>query len=47
MAYDEELAHRVCELLAEEDGVTEKAMFAGSRFWLAATWPSASRIPPS
>jgi TfoX/Sxy family transcriptional regulator of competence genes len=32
MAYDEEFAHRVHELLAEEDGVTEKAMFGGLAF---------------
>jgi TfoX/Sxy family transcriptional regulator of competence genes len=32
MAYDEEFAHRVRELLAEEDGVTEKAMFGGLAF---------------
>lgn len=32
MAYDEELAHRVRELLAEEDGVSEEAMFGGLAF---------------
>jgi TfoX/Sxy family transcriptional regulator of competence genes len=32
MAYDEEFAQRVRELLAEEDGVTEKAMFGGLAF---------------
>ena len=34
MAYDEELAHRVRELLAEETGVSEKAMFGGLAFLL-------------
>jgi TfoX/Sxy family transcriptional regulator of competence genes len=34
MAYDEELAHRVREQLADEDGVTEKAMFGGLAFLL-------------
>jgi TfoX/Sxy family transcriptional regulator of competence genes len=32
MAYDEDLAHRIRELLADEDGVTEKAMFGGLAF---------------
>jgi hypothetical protein len=32
MAYDEELAHRLRELLAEEHGVTEKKMFGGLAF---------------
>jgi TfoX/Sxy family transcriptional regulator of competence genes len=32
MAYDENLAHRIRALLAEEDGVTEKAMFGGLAF---------------
>jgi TfoX/Sxy family transcriptional regulator of competence genes len=32
MAYDEQFAHRVRELLADEDGVTEKAMFGGLAF---------------
>jgi TfoX/Sxy family transcriptional regulator of competence genes len=35
MAYDEDLAGRVRELLADEDGVTEKAMFGGLAFLLA------------
>lgn len=35
MAYDEELAHRIRELLAEEEGVTEMAMFGGLAFLLA------------
>ena len=34
MAYDEELAHRVRELLADEDGLSEKAMFGGMAFLL-------------
>jgi|SRR5689334_25255774 len=32
MAYDEELADRLRELLAAEEGVTEKAMFGGLAF---------------
>ena len=32
MAYDEDLAHRIRELLADEAGVTEKAMFGGLAF---------------
>jgi TfoX/Sxy family transcriptional regulator of competence genes len=34
MAYDEDLANRVREQLAGEDGVTEKAMFGGLAFLL-------------
>jgi TfoX-like protein len=34
MTYDNELAHRVREQLAEERGVTEKAMFGGLAFML-------------
>lgn len=34
MAYDEELAHRLRELLGEEDGITEKKMFGGLAFLL-------------
>jgi TfoX/Sxy family transcriptional regulator of competence genes len=34
MAYDEELAHRTRELLADEGGLTEKAMFGGLAFLL-------------
>jgi len=34
MAYDEEFAHRIRELLAEEDGVREQAMFGGLGFLL-------------
>ncbi len=32
MAYDEDLANRVRELIAGEDGVTEKRMFGGLSF---------------
>lgn len=32
MAYDEDLAHRIRELLADERGLTEKAMFGGLAF---------------
>ena len=32
MAYDEELAHRIRELLAAESGLTEKKMFGGLAF---------------
>jgi len=32
MAYDEELAHRLRELLADEDGITEQKMFGGLAF---------------
>jgi TfoX/Sxy family transcriptional regulator of competence genes len=34
MAYDEELAHRIREQLAQEHGITEKAMFGGLAFLL-------------
>jgi hypothetical protein len=34
MAYDEDLAHRLRELLADEDGMTEKRMFGGLAFLL-------------
>ena len=34
MAYDENLAHRLRELLADEDAVTEKKMFGGLAFLL-------------
>ena len=34
MAYDEDLANRIRELLADEDGVTEKKMFGGLAFLL-------------
>ena len=34
MAYDEELANRLRELLAGEDGITEKKMFGGLAFLL-------------
>ncbi|PZS15180.1 MAG: RNA methyltransferase, partial [Solirubrobacterales bacterium] len=32
MAYDEDLANRVRELIAAEEGVTEKRMFGGLAF---------------
>jgi TfoX/Sxy family transcriptional regulator of competence genes len=32
MAYDEELAERIRELVADEDGLTEKKMFGGLAF---------------
>ena len=35
MAHDEELAHRIRELLAEEDDLSEMAMFGGLAFLLA------------
>jgi TfoX/Sxy family transcriptional regulator of competence genes len=34
MAYDVELAHRIREQLAEQSGLTEKAMFGGLAFML-------------
>lgn len=34
MAYDEDLANRVRERLADQDGVTEKRMFGGLAFLL-------------
>jgi len=35
MAYDEDLAHRIRQLLADEPGVTEKRMFGGLAFLVA------------
>jgi len=35
VAYDEDLAHRVRERLAEHEAVTERAMFGGLAFLLA------------
>ena len=35
MAYDEDLANRLRELLADEGGVTEKKMFGGLAFLIA------------
>jgi TfoX/Sxy family transcriptional regulator of competence genes len=35
MAYDEELAHRIRELLFDQDAVTERPMFGGLAFMLA------------
>ncbi len=34
MAYDEDLAHRLRELLTDEDALTEKRMFGGLAFLL-------------
>ena len=34
MAYDEDLANRLRELLADEDGITERKMFGGLAFLL-------------
>lgn len=34
MAYDEDLANRVRELIAAEDGLTEKKMFGGLAFMI-------------
>ncbi|MCW2952669.1 MAG: TfoX/Sxy family protein [Conexibacter sp.] len=34
MAYDEDLAHRLRELLADEEAITEKKMFGGLAFLL-------------
>jgi len=34
MAYDEGLAHRIRELLSEQDGLVEKKMFGGVGFML-------------
>lgn len=34
MPYDEELVHRLRELLADEDSITEKKMFGGVAFLL-------------
>lgn len=34
MAYDEDLAHRLRDLLAEEDAITEQRMFGGLAFLL-------------
>jgi TfoX/Sxy family transcriptional regulator of competence genes len=35
VAYDEDLANRVRELLADEEGVTERQMFGGLAFLIA------------
>ncbi len=32
MAYDEDLANRIRELIADEDGLVEKKMFGGLAF---------------
>lgn len=46
MACDQDLAHRIREQLADEYGVTEKAMFGGPAFLLPA-WQSVSPIAAS
>jgi TfoX/Sxy family transcriptional regulator of competence genes len=44
MAYDEDLANRLRELLADEDAITEKKMFGGLAFLLCGNMSvSASR----
>jgi hypothetical protein len=43
MAYDEDLAHRVRELLGNEDGVSEMPMFGGLAFLLAGNMALAVR----
>ena len=40
MAYDEDLANRIRELIASEDGYAEQKMFGGIGFLIAATWPA-------
>jgi hypothetical protein len=40
MAYDEDLANRIRELIAAEPGVTEQKMFGGWPSSSAATCPS-------
>ena len=54
MAYDEDLANRIRELLADEDGVTEKRMFGGLAFLIGGHMAVAAsskgglmvRVPP-
>lgn len=54
MAYDTELAHRIRELLAAENGVDEKAMFGGLAFLINGNMAVAAsgqgglmvRVPP-
>src|SRR5215210_1182942 len=54
MAYDEDLAHRIRELLASESGVTEKRMFGGLAFLIDGNMSVAAsgqgglmvRVPP-
>ena len=40
MAYDEKLAERIRDLMAEEPDLTEKKMFGGLAFSLLETWRS-------
>ena len=54
MAYDEDLANRIRELMAQEPGVTEKRMFGGLAFLLNGNMSVAAsgrgglmvRVPP-
>lgn len=46
MAYDEELADRVRELLAEEQAVHEQRMFGGLAFLVGGLPPKGARRPP-
>ena len=54
MAYDEDLANRIRELTAGEDGVTEKQMFGGLAFLIGGNMAVAAsgqgglmvRVPP-
>ena len=44
MAYDEDLAARIRELLAEEPGITEQKMFGGLAFLVEGTWRSQQAV---
>ena len=46
MAYDEDLANRIRELIASEDGYTEQKMFGAIGFMSTPTWRwgSAARV---
>jgi TfoX/Sxy family transcriptional regulator of competence genes len=46
MAYDEDLANRIRELIASEDGYTQQKMFGGIGFMIDSTWRwgSAARL---
>jgi hypothetical protein len=48
MAYDEELARRIRQLIGSYPELTEKKMFGGLAFLIRATWPSppAARVAP-
>jgi hypothetical protein len=39
MAYDENLANRIRELVDSESDLTEKKIFGGLAFLIGATWP--------